>query len=127
MCQCVNLLTDTKMNLGNRHNNIYLENGVHITHANTNSRETQLHYTRMLRTKYKINILILRSGWTHEIFETFYYPDIKQVVVIDYNFKLLEPSVKCTNSLKYCGKEQVYDYYVKYIDTNLITKNIKWN
>ena len=48
-------------------------------------------------------------------------------MVIDYNFKLLEPSVKSTNSLKYCGKEQVYDYYVKYIDTKLIQKNMKWN
>ena len=115
------------MNLDYLRNSNNLENGKHITITNTNTRETQLHYTRILRNKYKINIVILRPGWTHEIFETFYYPHQKKVIVLDYNFKLLDPRVKSTNSLKYCGKEQVYDYYVKYIDLTLISKNITWN
>ena len=83
---------------------IYRNNIAYITNFVNN--ETHLHITRQLRNKYKINIVIIRPGWTHEIFETYYFPDQKKVVVLDYNFKLMEPSVLNTHSLKYCGKEQ---------------------
>ena len=104
---------------------IYRNNIAYITNFVNN--ETHLHITRQLRNKYKINIVIIRPGCTHEIFETYYFPDQKKVVVLDYNFKLMEPSVLNTHSLKYCGKEQVYDYYLKYIDTTLMQNNVFWN
>lgn len=104
---------------------IYRNNMAYITNFVNN--ETHLHITRQLRNKYKINIVIIRPGWTHEIFETYYFPDQKKVVVLDYNFKLIDPSVLNTYSLKYCGKEQVYDYYLKYIDTTLMPNNVFWN
>jgi hypothetical protein len=115
------------MNLENISNNCYLENGVHITKKDAFNKETHYHHTRILRNKYKINIVIYRPGWTHEIFKTNYFPDEQKIVVLDYNFKLLEPNVKSVYSLKYCGKEQVYDYYLKYINKALIHKNITWN
>jgi hypothetical protein len=115
------------MNLGNIRNNLYLENGIHVTKKDAANKETHSHHTRILRNKYKINIIIYRPGWTHEIFETDYFPNEQKIVVLDYNFKLLEPSVKSSYSLKYCGKDQVYDYYVRYINTLLIPKNITWN
>jgi hypothetical protein len=111
----------------NINNNCYLENGFHLTNKNVVNKETHCHYTRNLRNnKFKINIIISRPGWTHEIFETVYCSLQKKVLVLHYNFKLLDSSVKNTNSLKFCGKEQVYDYYLKYIDTKLIEKDITW-
>jgi hypothetical protein len=102
-----------------------LNNGMYISYKL--DKETHSHYTRILRNKYKINIIIERQGWTYEIFKTYYCPKNKTITVLDYNFKLLEPSVKNTNSLKYCGKEQVFDYYNKYIDTTITENNIIWN
>ena len=102
-----------------RNNSTYITKSVNT--------ETHAHTMRQLRNKYKINIVIIRPGWTHEIFETYYFPEQKRIVVLDYNFKLMEPSVLSTYSLKYCGKEQVYDYYLKYIDATLMPNNVFWN
>lgn len=108
-------------------NNLLLENGFYMTYRNMANNETHSHHTRILRNRYKISIIIDRPGWTREIFETDYFPNEQKVFVLDYNFKLLEPTVKNSYSLKYCGKEQLYDYYVRYINTLLIPKNITWN
>jgi hypothetical protein len=118
-------IINNNMNIYNVRCNRNLNNGIYISYKL--NKETHSHYTRILRNKYKINILIQRQGWTYEIFKTYYFPKSKSIIVLDYNFKLLEPSVKNTNSLKYCGKEQVFDYYNKYIDNTLSDKNIKWN
>lgn len=102
-----------------------LSNGSFIT--DLKEKEMSYHIVRKLRNQYKINIIIYRLGWTHETFETLYNSKENKIIVQNYNFKLLEPSVICTNSLKYCGKEQVYDYYIKNINSNLLPKNIVWN
>jgi hypothetical protein len=112
----------------NINNNCYLENGFYLTNKNVVNKETHCHYTRNLRNnKYKINIIISRPGWTYEIFKTYYFPNQQKIGVLDYNFKLLEPKVKSVYSLKYCGKEQVYDYYLKYINKSLMSNNVFWN
>jgi len=105
-----------------RHTN----NGVHLTYSSADLNERHLHISRQLRNKYKINIIIERSGWTSELFETYYYPYTHSVVVINYRFKCLEPKVPITTSLKYCGRGQVYDYYLKYVDSAIQDSNITW-
>ncbi len=102
-----------------------LSNNSFITNLKKN--EISYHFVRKLRNKYKINIIIYRFGWTHETFETLYFCDEQKIIVQNYNFKLLNSNVMCTDSLKYCGKEQVYDYYVKNINSRLLPKNITWN
>ena len=97
----------------------HINNGVHLTYFGSNPNERHLHINRQLRNKHKINIIIERHGWTSELFETYYYPDTNSVVVINYRFKCLEPKVLNTSSLQYCGKDQVYDYYVKYINNTI--------
>jgi hypothetical protein len=104
----------------------HLDNGFHIVNANMKTKEFYGHTTTRLRYKYKINITIHRENWTHEVFTTYYYPE-KGVVVVDrYNFKLLEPKVTNTSSLIWCGREQVYDYYKKYVDNTISEGNISW-
>lgn len=99
-------------------------NGFFVT--DFKSDEISYHIIRKLRNKYKINIIIYRLGWTHETFETLYFWKEEKIIVQKYNFKLLDRNVMCTDSLKYCGKEQVYDYYVKNINSKLLSKNIIW-
>lgn len=81
----------------------HLENGEHMVFLDASSKHIMYHTSRLLKNRYKINIVNTKTGTFRYSYETTYYPD-KQTITID----------KSNKSDDYAF---LLDYYQKYINS----------
>jgi hypothetical protein len=90
-----------------------LTNGDHYSYLD--GKISKSHSCIYIRGKYKIVIIIHRLNWTRELFYCYYYPNNNFCYVDKNNIKVFDKRVKNTNSLEWCGREQVEEYFHEFI------------